>query len=357
MKEFDKNIDRIIDEAAEWFILMDGSDSTDKDQENFALWLNESSFHRREFAEVSGLWDEAALYGAELDSSSGAVYSFSNTQKPKKYPTQKIIFWQDWRKIAALLFVGVMITGSVSFILSRPDTMVEVASAQNFETRKGESRRFSLEDGSFVELNTDSHVEVDFSTRQRKITLVKGEVFFEVAKDKFKPFIVTVDNTQVKAIGTQFNIHKRLEKIEVTVLEGKVRVSNHGKSGSYTSQLNWVRDLSAGEQVIAYTGPSENNLAAKNMVYMPEKLNLSAVLSWRNNKLIFDNRELIDVIEDFNRYNDQTMVLVDIDLQKLKISGTFNPNDPESFIQSLEQLANIRSEANPDGSILLYKAR
>lgn len=356
MTETDKNIDRIIDEAAEWFVLFDADDVTEEDKSNFAEWLNMSPVHAREYAEISGLWDETALYGSELDTDQSIIQLYPDLPSIRPTPPVERTFWGDWRKIAAALFIGILLAGSSTYMMTRTNVIVEVANAEIFETQKGESRRFRLSDGSFVQLNTNSRIEVKYSDYFREINLIKGEAFFDVAKNKSKPFIVEVGNMRVRALGTQFNINKRLKRIEVTVLEGKIRVSKEVQDRPDNAQKMWVSDIGAGEQVITLYHDSKRDRDADQEFYKSDHLNLQAILSWRDNKLMFDNRDLIDVIEDFNRHNDQIIILADPGLSQLKITGTFNPNDPESFIQSMVKIANIRSEIKSDGNIFLFKA-
>tara|TARA_R110002073_G_C9469157_1_gene579263 strand:+ start:879 stop:1952 length:1074 start_codon:yes stop_codon:yes gene_type:complete len=352
MTDTEKNIDRIIDEAAEWFVLIEAGDATDKDKARFAEWLNASPLHAREYAEVSGLWDEAALYGRELDPAPAVVQLYPDRKSAPETPKNPAPLWSEWRKLAAALVVGILVTTAAAYLLfPQQGTDIAITAPQSFQTAKGESRRFRLEDGSFVQLNTDSRIEVSFTDGFRELTLKQGEAFFEVAPNPLRPFIVAVDTTRVQVVGTQFNVNKRLEKIEVTVLEGKVRVSEQPPQQSE----KWIADLTKGEQVVTRPLSLMNNTAMKSLIAKQDHLNLKAILSWRDNKLTFDNRDLRDVVEDFNRYNDLALVLADPSLNRIKVSGTFNPNDPESFAKSIERIAHIRSQATQDGRIVFYK--
>lgn len=358
MSDTEQNIEQIIDEAAEWFVLIDAGDATDKDKARFAEWLNASPLHAREYAEISGLWDEAAFYGAEIIPAPAVIQLYPDTKTSSPYSDNrtapapdKTPFWQEWRKMAAALMVGILLSSAVAHFSGLPAPDIEVAAVQNYQTTKGESRRFRLEDGSFVQLNTDSALTVSYSDAFRELTLLQGEAFFNVAKDPQRPFIVAVDTTRVQAVGTQFNINKRREKIEVTVLEGKVRVSEETPD----HPQKWLTDLVKGEQVVTRALSAPASLASQMVLQRQDHLNLRAVLSWRDNKLTFDDRDLSDVVEDFNRYNNKVLILADPTLNQIKVSGTFNPHDPKSFAQSLTRIAPVQLQTTQEQQLILSR--
>ena len=99
----------------------------------------------------------------------------------------------------------------------------------------------TLSDGSVITLNKRSSITYPskFKGNTRAIAL-KGEAFFNVAPDKKKPFIISVNDVQVTVVGTSFNIKSENGNTEVVVETGIVRVTRSGK----TVELN------AGEKVV-----------------------------------------------------------------------------------------------------------
>ena len=73
---------------------------------------------------------------------------------------------------------------------------------QTYDTAVGERRAISLEDGSTIELNTNSRVRVRLARGERRLWLEKGQAMFAVAPDKARPFLVTAGDTTVRALGT-----------------------------------------------------------------------------------------------------------------------------------------------------------
>jgi transmembrane sensor len=93
-------------------------------------------------------------------------------------------------------------------------------------TGVGEFQKLALPDGSVVDLNTDSKVDVTFTPSERRVQLAHGEAHFSVAKDPARLFVVEAHGVAVVAVGTAFAVRLRSESVEVLVCEGRVRVND-----------------------------------------------------------------------------------------------------------------------------------
>lgn len=97
---------------------------------------------------------------------------------------------------------------------------------QSYETRAGGFSRIVLDDGSVIDLNTDSEVRVRLRAGERDVRLVRGEGRFQVAHDVARPFVVAAANADVRAVGTAFSVRLRDSKqVDVLVSEGSVAVA------------------------------------------------------------------------------------------------------------------------------------
>lgn len=95
----------------------------------------------------------------------------------------------------------------------------------DLRTATGERRLFSLDDGSQLHLNASSAVDITFDSRQRLLTLHRGELVVQVAPDATRPFIVRTTQGDVRALGTRFLVRQEAEATRVVVLEHAVRTS------------------------------------------------------------------------------------------------------------------------------------
>lgn len=152
-----------------------------------------------------------------------------------------------------------------------------------------------LVDGSRVWLNAGSSISypVVFIGNERKVTIT-GEVYFEVAPDKTKPFYVGKANMEVQVLGTHFNVnaYDDEEDIKVTLLEGLVNVKN--EQGSTF--------LKPGEQgIVSYSGLSQSHVRKSIRV---KNVDTEQIMAWKNGLFSFDNADLATVMRDIARWYD-----------------------------------------------------
>lgn len=94
-----------------------------------------------------------------------------------------------------------------------------------FETGIGEQRLVTLDDGTRMQLDTNSHVEVRLGQNARRVEMTDGRAFFDVAHDAKRPFDVDVDGTIVTAVGTRFSVRRDGDRVWVVLSEGRVRIA------------------------------------------------------------------------------------------------------------------------------------
>jgi transmembrane sensor len=194
-------------------------------------------------------------------------------------------------------------------------------------TAKGEFRKVPLQDKSIATINGGSRIEVEFTSRERKIDLQKGEAWFEVAKDKSKPFIVSAGDARIRAVGTAFSVRRFAQGAEVLVTEGTVEVWSKGR----TSQR---RQLTAGERAFF-----EPEASAISITRQPSEVNRK--LAWREGQLILKNQTLSDAVADFNRYSPKTIVIADAALGSKRLFGQYKLDAPELFAKDVSTVLAV----------------
>jgi ferric-dicitrate binding protein FerR (iron transport regulator) len=213
-----------------------------------------------------------------------------------------------------------------------------------FSTNIGGFQRIVLKDRSVIELNTDSEVRVALTPRLRRLELVRGEAFFEVAQDAVRPFIVSAGRTAVRAVGTKFDVRRLGNAVEVTVDEGKVSVGE-------PSPLESQGDLLAISIPLLTAGQSALTSGDGVQLKQIPKREMARKLAWQNQMLEFDSDTLADVAAQFNRYNRRQLVIADPRLATLRIGGYFRPTNLDAFIDVLQ--SDFGVSVNPDGNRLL----
>lgn len=215
-----------------------------------------------------------------------------------------------------------------------------------YSTALGERLTVTLKDGSEVTLNTQTALETVFDATQRKILLKRGQAIFEVAKDPSRPFVVEAQGQRFMAVGTAFDVRVDGKRVQITMMEGTVRVEPVAQSDGSTK---WP---SPDQGDLQATGASANVAApraAKQLLLTAgEQLTVESdnvqrhrvtdaehVTSWRSGQVIFENTRLADAVTELNRYSDTKIEIGDPQLAELKLSGAFATGKTAVFIEAL----------------------
>jgi transmembrane sensor len=245
---------------------------------------------------------------------------------------------------ASLILAGIALG---TFIAVRAGT-VEV-----LETRVGENRAVRLADGSRISMGGASRIEVRMESRRRELTLVRGEALFAVAKDAARPFSVHAGAATVTAVGTQFDVRRNVDRVVISVLEGRVRV----QPLRAVVPVAWLAPVVPS---IARGNPAE--LDAKHRatvdehgmgaaVALPE---VSVATAWESGRLSFDDEPLRYVVEVVNRYSGKRIVIADSEIADLRVSGTVLGEHIDGWVASLNTAFGIRATED-DGTITLAR--
>ncbi|PCH97909.1 MAG: hypothetical protein COB83_00355 [Gammaproteobacteria bacterium] len=331
-------VNTIDDEASIWLVRLDNGNLSEQSRKELRTWLAADKRHPVALKAMADIWDD-------IDEALIII----NDEKPSK----NISFWPIVKPILKPLALAASISFITIFIwLAMPSNVQK----NSYATLIGQHMDTTFADGSIIHLNTNSHIETAFSDEKRIIKLIKGEVLFEVAHDPNRPFIVYAGDRLVQAIGTKFVVHLKSENIQVTVTDGKVKMSKVAlntkladikKLNNATIQNDDIF-INKGEKIIVSGDKTPTLIHIK-----PE--NIKRELAWLDGKLIFDNEELLDVIEEINRYVDIEIILKDPSLHKIRISGRFDLGDSEALIEAIELSFNIKSQRLDSNKIILTK--
>ena len=234
-----------------------------------------------------------------------------------------------WSLAIAASALVVLLGAGVYFATTQPGW-------QRYETRVGGLSRIVLEDGSVIDLNTDSEVRARIGSRRREVRLVRGEGRFQVAHDKTRPFVVSAADADVRAVGTAFSVRLRERQVDVLVSEGIVAID--------AARIAHAPPVHAGEAAVV--------LPDRVSVRRLETPQLESRMSWTTGRLQFRGDSLADAVEEFNRYNRRHLRLADASLAQLRVGGTFNATDPESFAAALSSTFNLRVARDTDAIVL-----
>ncbi|RZS93527.1 FecR family protein [Aquimarina brevivitae] len=192
---------------------------------------------------------------------------------------------------------------------------------------------FLLPDNSKIWLNKGSELtysKSDFNQTERQVTL-KGEAFFEVKKDVLKPFVVHTNQTKTKVLGTSFNLKSDSSTgvTELMLLTGSV---------SFSSDSDSVI-LVPGEKAKFVKGKKIQKTTSYN-------LNIPA---WKSGVLMFDQTPLAQVLTDLETFYDKKITIQNKQLEKCKLTSTFDNQSLNSVLEELVLLFNFTiAEPSPE---------
>lgn len=355
-----------LEEASGWFIEFNEGELDDDKRVEFNHWMRRSPEHVRAFLEIGAAWEESAGLGKSKTSNIEALIAealsesnvvpispgpsgvLSESEKPSVGNPERSNPGNNPEGIPGTSAVRRRFTLAASLIAAAVGLTAWIAQTRNtYSTDIGEQRSITLVDGSTVELNSRSKLRIDFSENERTVILLQGQALFHVSKDARRPFIVASDTARVRAVGTQFDVYRKISGTTVTVLEGKVSVGSVEESGAKPGGLpndplrsdsvpkasknaaESVVLLNAGEQVIV---TAKAAIPAK-----PKAINVATATAWTQGKLIFDETPLTEAAEEFNRYNTKRVIIDDPSLETFHVRGTFSATNPERLAEFLRQ--------------------
>ncbi|MFC0515087.1 FecR family protein [Mucilaginibacter angelicae] len=182
-----------------------------------------------------------------------------------------------------------------------------------------------LPDGTQVWLNSSSSLSypTEFTGNSRTVKLT-GEAYFEVAKNKDKPFYVEMNNVQVKVLGTHFNISAYADDndLTTTLLEGSVQISKNGSQAL----------LKPGQQAVI--GSTADAIAVS-------KAHINEAMAWKNGYFMFNDDNIVDIMKKVSRWYD-----ADVEYQgnfgTQRFGGTFTRSKSiTDLLKNLEQISNV----------------
>lgn len=335
-----QEIQAIESEAARLFLKARASDAKAEWEEAYA-WIALDPAHGFAFAKAEASWELAERLNEIPDfRRRGAQQTITAANDTDDVDLQMSapVPLAPRRFVSRRALVGMAVAAALVGVVGTVSLQM-IGTVDHYRTALGETRAVRLADGSVVRLNTGSSVEVALRDDVRLIRLLKGEARFDVAHDRARPFIVEANGTQVRAVGTMFNVRLRPELTELTVIEGEVAVKNDGSV---------PRHIGAGKSAAVRSG----SIAVTPL----NKDKLKQRAAWEQGMIEFEGETLEQAVAEFNRYRATPLVIGDPAIASMRIGGTFHSNRSDDFVLALEQGFGVRAVAGNDDSVILVAA-
>jgi transmembrane sensor len=290
-------------QAADWVLRLEAAPSDDALRKEFELWLEEKDSHRAEYQKVRHAW--AGMGRIPRDFASDVAGSAAVVQIP---PRRR-------RGVRWLAAGAALAAACLAFVLF---PVIQKHMLADYVTGTAELREIVLPDGSVAHLDAGSAIAVDFAGNRRAITLVAGQAFFSVVRDRQRPFTVQADEVAVTVTGTAFDVRKTSDSVSVAVQSGTVEVS--------TADRAEPDRLTLGQSLV---------FDRRSRTVSRREVPATEVASWRSRRMIFHDASFADVVEELGRHMPGAIVVRDTSLNRQAVSGIFDLTRPQEALEGL----------------------
>lgn len=290
-------------QAAAWFLRL-RSDATLAQQAEFRNWLAADPANAEEYQAFEALWND---FGStcQTEALAGAMERQQRGQS---------------RNLRRGVYALMLMLASAAGWLGYRQSPQQLA----LHTPIGERQQITLRDGSELQLNAATQIDVRYSWRQRHIDLREGEALFDVARNPYRPFVIDSGLAQITVRGTRFVVNRLPDKLRVSVDHGLVEVA----SARHPDEI-W--HVSAG-QVVEVDGAGHLHrvdIAAGN------------ALAFTRGNLVFEDADLGEIAASLSRYR-QRPIQATAGYPAPRISAVLQLSDVEDFIRALPSIAPVK---------------
>ena len=288
----------VLAEAVDWYVRLHDSAANQATRADWQRWLAADPRHAQAWTRIEQLQQRLGTVPAQI--ASGALEQA-----------------RQQRRTALKMFAVLLGAGAIGWQGYRASPW-----SADYATRIGERRQMTLADGTRLELNTDSRVDIRFDAGQRLIHLRQGEILIQTAKDA-RPLSVQTNEGRILALGTRFSVRQDSGLSRVTVSEHAVE----------------VRPQLAPEQMMRVDAGQSLTFAASQLG--PLKPMATDADAWTRGMLVTVDWRLADVVKELARYRHGYLGCAE-QISELRLSGAFNLDDSEAALASLQDALPVR---------------
>lgn len=308
--------DAITDAAAHWCMRLHAVDCSAEERLAFEQWRDAHPLHAFEYEAMLEIWDVAE--------------HLPRPQTPPRVPLNKPL--HAWRRYAIAASVCALALPLAAYSGWNLGWLPN--SYQHFEATDN-VRQVTLKDGSQVELNLNTELTFSNYKDERRVTLKKGEAFFEVSHDLSHPFVVRAGEGKIRVTGTRFNVWLYEDQVRVNLIEGSVLVTSNAALPGDGLRLGPA--MQAQYRHGDYTPQISQTYANDN------------ALAWRSGKLVLDNLALNEALPLINRYLSKPLKLADASTGAIRVGGVYNIKELGGLVNTLPKVLPVYLTRNTEG--------
>ena len=330
-------------DAFEWDARLRSPECTDTDRAAFEAWREASPANQQAFDELQSMLTEGLRAVAD-DPSVRSMRELALDAVGSRKPWYR----RAWPLGLAAATLAALAVG-LNVLQTEAPMVAPTANTPTFATAVGERSTTELEDGSVATLNTDTRIAVSYTPAERLVTLVHGQVLFDVAKDSDRPFVVVAGEQRITAIGTVFDVRFEGTEVEVTLVEGVVEVGpDEASPPALTPKVRRAEPvrLASGQSLRTSATVTSQQPAV-------ETIDAEQATLWRHGQVFFDDVPLSEAAAEMNRYSTVQIVVEDAELDIHRVNGMFRTGRQTTFVDAIEAYFPVSAERIGDHRIVL----
>jgi transmembrane sensor len=311
---------RLLEEATGWILRLEDASQGSAVFDEFRAWLAACEQNQSAWERVNKTWTALGAakpaynqqFGGDVVPLSKQVAGSAAVPNPS---ARSIVAGKLYRRPVAITVAAL----AAAWVLWIAAPAILIAIRADYRTAAAQTQHVRLTDGSSIELGGSSAIKADIGTAQRRVTLLAGEAFFDVATDTARPFIVDVKGVEVTVRGTAFDVQVSSTSTKVALLHGLVEATPATRSDPPDI-------LRPGQMLVVDHTTGHVSI---------EPVSLEDIGCWREGKVFLANTTVGSAAELIQRYSSASILIPDRGLANRKVSGLFDLRDPDRALAGL----------------------
>lgn len=291
---------RVLDAAIAWQLALDASPDAEQPRNEFERWHAADEEHARAWRQLGHL---DRRFHATVGPARKAL------MQPREGLRRHV------RKLGSGL-AGVALVGAL-VLFGGPRVLPLHYWLADQRTATGEQRLLQLDDGTRIELNTHSAIDIRFDAKRRVVVLREGEMLVETGhrNGESRPFLVETENGTLRPLGTRFLVREEAHGTRLGVLQSAVaaRAQNADREQVVQQGQQWLMRPGGSDAIAALPAGAD---------------------AWTHGMLMVDNARLGDLLDELGRYR-KGYLGVKPEVAELRVTGTFPLHDTDLALQAL----------------------
>ncbi len=338
VSEDEPKLSEIQQQAIDWLVMLRADSLDDAEMYAFADWLSSDFRHLEAFAVAETLLNDMMIAAS---SRVAEAFEFKASDRSPIVPVKIKPVSPSRRWFAVSLAMAASVLFAMILLMPQQSPLL-TAFLSDYHTGIGEFREIELSDGSRMLLNTNSAVSVHFDDDFRQVKLHHGQVRFTVASDRLRPFEVNIDDLNVRALGTVFEV-SGLNADETSLV-----VQEHAVSArlQHSGSLADTVKVQQGQRLRHWHGMA---------LQPPEPVGLEQATAWQHRQLVVNNRPMSELVAELNRYRNGRIFVSGAELQSLRVSGVFSLDHPDNILSTLQSVFGLKQTRITDWWVVLHR--